>query len=387
MRRQLKAAASRVLAGTRCDRLYGAISGRRHAPLIVGYHRVVKNFTEMRHTSIPSMLITSQTFERQIDWIARHYEITTLDEIGSRLESGAPFDQRVAAITFDDGYADLYHNALPILRRKGHPAAVFVVTDLIGRREMQKFDQLYLQLTWALERSGGIDWLWDAARPHAIPSATRLRLSLFPRDPVRTTHLLLKELSADALGSVLEALDSRFPMTGDCLDSHRALDWEMLTEMGDTGITIGSHTRSHALLTLEEPAKIHEEVDGSRRILQERLGRAIHHFAYPDGRFSAQIVAEVKKAGYRFGYGVCEHRDAAEPLLTIPRRTLWENSCLDSRGQFSPSVMSCNVNGVFDLSERCRRDHQAVAVAPRADMAAIPSAVAMRDRPQGRGAS
>jgi len=386
LRRHLKAAASRALTWTGGDRLFGAIAGHRRAPLIVGYHRVVKDFTAMRRTSIPAMLITSRTLEQQLDWIAGRFRITTLDEIGSHLESGEPFDERLAAITFDDGYADLYHNAFPILRRKGHPAAVFVVTDLIGRKEMQTFDRLYLLLTRASDRSGGIDWLCDVARRQAIPAAARLRLSQFPRDPVRTTHLLLKELPQDALGSVLEALELRFPMSGGCLDSHRALDWDMLDEMRAAGVTIGSHTRTHSLLTLEEPARVREEVEGSRLLLQQRLGRTVDHFAYPDGRFSTQVVAAVKTAGYRFAYGVCEHRSASDPLLTIPRRALWENSCLDGQGRFSPSVMNCNTNGVFDLFVRCRRDHQAAGVAPLRAMADMPAAVRMGDHSQGRGA-
>ena len=364
MRRQLKVAASRALTWTGGDRLIGALAGHRRAPLIVAYHRVVKDFPAMRRTSIPAMLITSRTFEQQVDWIARRFRITTLDEIGSCLESGEPFVERLAAITFDDGYADLYHNAFPILRRKGLPAAVFVVTDLIGRKELQTFDRLYLLLTRAMDLPDGIDWLCDVARPHTIAASVPRGLSLFPRDPVRTTHLLLKELPQDALGSVLDALERRFPMPEHGLDSHRALDWEMLDEMCAAGIAIGSHTRTHSLLTLEEPARVREEVEGSRRLLEQGLGQAIRHFAYPDGRFNTPIVAAVKKAGYRFAYGICEHRDPSDPLLTIPRRTLWENSCLDGQGRFSPSVMNCNTNGVFDLFVRCRRDHQAVRVAP-----------------------
>ncbi len=382
LRRHLKAAVSKALAWTGGDRLFGAITGHRGHPLIVGYHRVVEDFTAMKPTSIPAMLITCRTFEQQIDWIARRFRITTLDEIGSRLESGEPSDERLAAITFDDGYADLYHNAFPILRRKGHPAAVFVVTDLIGRKDMQTFDRLYLLLARALGCPGGIDWL---PRLQAVPAAERRRLSRFLRDPIFTTTLLLKALPQDALGSVLEALECRFPMAAECFESHRSLDWNMLDEMSAAGITIGSHSRTHPLLTLEEPARVREEVEGSRRLLEQSLGRAIHHFAYPDGRFSTQVVAAVKKAGYRFAYGVCGHRDASEPLLTIPRRTLWEYSCLDGRGRHSPSVMSCNVNGVFDLFARCRREHQAVGVAYRTAMAGLPAAAGASGRSQERG--
>ena len=385
MRRQLKAAVSRALAWTGGDRLYGALARHRRAPLIVGYHRVVKDFTTMQRTSIPAMLITSRTFEQQIDWIARRFRITTLDEIGSRLESGEPLDERLAAITFDDGYADLYENAFPILRRKGLPSAVFVVTDLIGRKKLQSCDRLYLLLSRALDHPGGIDWLCDRAGHHALNAALQAKLALFPRNPVRATRLLLKELPQEALGSVLDALEDRFPMPGDCLDSHRALDWDMLEEMHAAGVTVGSHTRTHPLLTLEEPARVREEVEGSRRLIQQWLGPKIDHFAYPDGRFNAPVVAAVKKSGYRFAYGVCQHRAASDPLLSIPRRTLWENSCLDGRGRFSPSVMSCNTNGVFDLFERCGRDHQADGVSAGSTLARTPAAAGSSGRSGGHG--
>ena len=384
MRRHLKTALSRTLAWTGGDRLYGTLAGHRRAPMIVGYHRVVKEYARMKRTSIPAMLITSGTFEQQVDWIARRYRVTTLDAIGSKLESGDPFEERLAAITFDDGYADVYENAFPILRRKGLPATMFVVTDLIGRARLQSFDRLYLLLSRALARPGGIDWVCDVAGAHAIPAGVRARLSRLPKDPVRTTQTLLKTLPQHTLDGVLAALEARFPMPAGCFASHRALDWEMLEEMQSAGMTIGSHTRSHPLLTLETSATVRAEVEGSRRLLQQWLGGRIDHFAYPDGRFDATVVSAVKKAGYRFGFGVCAHRDASEPLLTIPRRMLWENSCLDRSGRFCPAVMSCSTNGIFDLMERCRRDHRGATAAA---LAAVESREDLKGSLEGGGFS
>lgn len=386
MRRLIKASASWALTSTGGNRLLSALTGHRRAPLIVNYHRVVQDFDVMRRTSIPAMLITSRTFEQQIDWIAQRYRITTLDEIGSVLESGRHSRKRLAAITFDDGYADLYHNAFPILRRKGHPAAVFVVSDLVGGKVLQSFDRLYLLLTRTLDHTAGVAWLCEEARPHAIPAEEWRKLGLLSRDPVRMTHLLLNTLPQDALRSVSLALESKFPTSADCLEAHSALDWAMLKEMSAGGITIGSHTRTHPLLTLEAPATVREEVDGSRKLLQKRLGREIDHFAYPDGRFNPQVVAAVKRAGYRFAYGVCEHRDATNPLLTIPRRTLWENSCLDRRGRFSPSVMHCNTSGVFDLFVPCRREHEPNDVVSRTTLADTEAVVDVSHAARQRGA-
>src|SRR5690349_17805507 len=85
-------------------------------PFIVGYHRVVENFEDSSQRTIPSMLISKATFEQHVDWLAKRFQIVSLDEIGDHLRTGQHFTRPTAAITFDDGYADVYHNAFPVLR-------------------------------------------------------------------------------------------------------------------------------------------------------------------------------------------------------------------------------------------------------------------------------
>jgi hypothetical protein len=85
----------------------------------------------------------------------------------------------------------------------------------------------------------------------------------------------------------------------------------------------------------------------------------VQHFAYPSGIFNTAAVDAVAAAGYRFGYTTCTHRDARFPLLTVPRTLLWENSCLDSHGVFSGSILSCQIHRAFDLVSGCRQRHAA----------------------------
>ena len=142
------------------------------------------------------------------------------------------------------------------------------------------------------------------------------------------------------------------------------LTWEMLAEMAQSGITIGSHTRTHVLLPNESTQRVQEEIEDSRRDLELKLGLPIRHFAYPDGMFNRQTVRAVAAAGYRYAYTTCRHKDPQYPLLTVPRRVLWEHSCTDASGSFSPAIMSCQVNGMFDLMSGCGRSHR---VSPKAN--------------------
>jgi len=346
------------LRWTGADRLFGTIAGFRDMPLIIGYHRVVENLPANGGNGVPGMMISRRTLERHLDWIGRRFRFISLDELGGRLECGEKFDKPVAAITFDDGYSDVYYNAFPLLKQKGIPAGVFVVTDLVGTPRLQVHDKLYLLLQCAFS-------MWYSPPHDLAPLLAVLgiwppkmgRTSSVATDSYRALRALLKVLPQAGLRCVMEALENEIKLNESTLKSLYPLSWEMLAEMNRAGITIGSHTKTHSILTNESQPNVLEELTDSRQQLEKKLGVVTQHIAYPDGRFDTKTLSAVAAAGYRFGYTICQHRDPRYPFLTIPRHVLWEYSCLDVLGQFSSSIMSCQANGVFKLVDRCRQDH------------------------------
>src|SRR5688572_22664163 len=68
-----------------------------YRPLVLGYHRVVEDFTAASRTDMPSMLIGAAMFERHLDLIGRHFRFVSLDEIGEAARAGLPFEEPVAA--------------------------------------------------------------------------------------------------------------------------------------------------------------------------------------------------------------------------------------------------------------------------------------------------
>lgn len=357
MRSVIKTGVAHALHSVGADRLVGSLAVSRRVPLVVCYHTVVENLNA-NSDAIPAMLVSRHTLERHLDWLSGRFQIVSLDELGGRPARVRGSDRPEAAVTFDDGYRDVYHHALPLLKRKGIPAAIFVVTDLLGTAELQIHDEVYLLLTRALRK-------WRSA-PLRL---THLLLKLGVRSPAAdvigrnapdhlgATRALLTMLPQTQIRRLIRLLQLEITLDDSALESFRPLTWEMVSEMHRAGMTIGSHTRSHALLTNESPKKVVDEAVESRQVLEEKLGTKIRHFAYPDGRFNAAAVRAVAAAGYKCAYTTCQHRDAEYPWLTIPRRPFWENSCRDMLGHFSPAIMSCHVNGVFDWAARCRQIH------------------------------
>jgi len=356
----LKTGIASALHWTGADRLYAvrARARTRAAPLIVAYHRVVEDFDAAAARSMGPLLISTRTLEAHLDWIARRYRLITLDELAGWAESDRPFDQTVAAITFDDGYADVYHNAWPILQRKGIPAAVFVVTDLVGTPRLQVHDEAYLLMSSAyeqwpdpaqhlLKRLGGLD----------LPLPILARIRAAAHDPLHVTWVLLELLSQAAVERLLVMLRAETRLAPGAADEQRSMDWDMARAMSRQGIVIGTHSRSHPRMSNEGWDKLLDETRGSRQVAERELGKPVEHFAYPGGGFNHLVVRAVAEAGYRCAYTSCSHRDPEHPALTLPRRLFWESTCLDGLGHFSPSVMSCQVSGLFDFVSPCRQPH------------------------------
>jgi len=91
-----------------------------------------------------------------------------------------------------------------------------------------------------------------------------------------------------------------------------------LRELADLpGVTIGSHGSSHAPLADCDEAALWQEVDGSRRALEDMIGRPVTSIAYPHGSVNRRVRDAARRAGYTVG--VCSRFDingsGRDPLL------------------------------------------------------------------------
>ena len=356
----IKTAVAAGLHWTGGAKAISALPRVKAVPLVLAYHAVVEDIRpHIGRAQLPNLISTAM-LEQHLDWVGRHYQFVSLDDLGRRWESGEGLDQPLAAVTFDDGYVGVYQQAVPLLTRKGIPAAVFVITDAMDRPQLQLYDKVYVVLERVLPLLGHSEVrLRQLFATHGLHAGAAQAGVL--DDAFRTMRWLFTTLTQEQLAQAIRALETVVPIEEHEYPELHSLTWEMAKDMAETGFIIGSHTRTHALLTEESPEEVAAQTKGSLATLRHKLGRPVEHFAYPDGRCNPSVVAAVADAGYRFGYGTCLHRDSRYPHLTIPRKLLWERSCLDATGRFSPSVMSCHARHVFDLWSACAHDHRAPA--------------------------
>jgi peptidoglycan/xylan/chitin deacetylase (PgdA/CDA1 family) len=358
LRTMVKTALAAGLRWTGANSVIETINATKHIPLIIGYHSVVEDIRNHQGRAILPNLISCRMLERQLDWLGQHFRFLTLDELGERIENGDPLNEPLAAITFDDGYAGVYHHALPLLQRKGIPAGIFLVTETVGRQHLHLYDKLFLLLARVLPMIR-----YDPERfaklcgSHEVPLSGKIQLKDVIRDPYAAMRMMFTTLTQRKLRKAIEAFETVVRIRDEDFPALHSLTWDMVRALDRAGMTIGSHTQTHALLTLENPKRMANQIVGSLMTLQEKLGKPVAHFAYPDGRFNPTVVSCVGYAGYRFGYTTCLHRDVRYPSLTIPRKMLWENSSLDPFEGFSSILMHCHAHRIFDLFHRCDQDH------------------------------
>lgn len=112
------------------------IDQHRIVPVIM-YHHIDENG---RH---PVATVPTDHFEKHLRYL-RDYQFDVLaydDYIGAK-QRGERLSRKTVVLTFDDGFADNYTNAFPLLRQYGFPAAMFISTAKVGQPGYVTWDQL-----------------------------------------------------------------------------------------------------------------------------------------------------------------------------------------------------------------------------------------------------
>lgn len=105
------------------------------------------------------------------------------------------------------------------------------------------------------------------------------------------------------------------------------MSWDELGELSQRGLTIGSHTVTHAHLTSLSDAELNRELRDSRARVESRLGQPCTLLAYPYGEHDGRVQAAVRRAGYEaaFALGPGASRNN---LYAIPRVDLYRRDSL-----------------------------------------------------------
>ena len=205
---------------------------------------------------------------------------------------------RQVAITFDDGYADNAAAARSVLAAAGLPATFFISVARIGERAEIWWDRLERILLDGDRPAGHIEVdidgcrLWADTRSQA--ARVRAHWALYWR---------LRPLRPRVIESILSAVEAQLGVQSSDRDTRRWMTPDELRALASTPrVDIGAHSLTHPLLASLTESEQWQEIDGSRRQLEQLVERRVDLFSYPFGgheAFDGRTTALVQRSGYR----------------------------------------------------------------------------------------
>jgi peptidoglycan/xylan/chitin deacetylase (PgdA/CDA1 family) len=238
-----------------------------------------------------------RVFEAQIAFLRRAYRIVTLEQLCHELseaEPGSAGGKQAVAITFDDGYRDVYRHAFPILRKHGLPATVYLTASAIETGEVPWYDRIFALAMSS--RSKNLDF--DAAVPMRFPLSSRASRLHAAAEIVRAMR---RGFTNQERIKACAELERACALPKATLEGHM-LSWDQVREMQECGIGVGAHTMNHPAVGRLCASECRDELLQSKRLLEEKLQRPVEHFAFPFGLpsdLSPETCAAVPDYGYR----------------------------------------------------------------------------------------
>lgn len=332
-----------LVAGAYHSGLLGLYLGRKLKGRAVAltYHRVLPEQELARSFSTDAIVVTPETFRRHMQTLRRSFNPLTAEQFSAALASGQ-WPERACIVTFDDGWLDNLEHALPILQECNVPAVLFIATDYVGTERCFWQETLARYLAAAAtvpDRS--MPLFTELGIPHVLKlpaaearAATRAMIDSLKSQPQAQLDGLLARVH-----SLLQQWQVALPQN----HPDRFLSWAQVKQLSESGVvTIASHCCSHTPLTKLEADAVREELQRSRRIIQERVGVDTRDLAYPNGDHDPNIAAAVRDSGYRTAYTTIRgHVAPAANAFTLKRINIHE------RGTATPGAFLARLAGIF----------------------------------------
>jgi peptidoglycan/xylan/chitin deacetylase (PgdA/CDA1 family) len=285
---------------------------KRDGTLILCYHRIAEGVEDPFH-----LCVSPGNFAAHLEEISRAREPSTLADVF------VPSRRPRVVVTLDDGYRDNLTNALPIAESKGVPITVFVTSGILGNHNGFWWDRLGTLLRSRPPYVKDIDLPVGGRNVRLSLGSSGIRADL---DSVRR-HLL--PLRVTEIERALDAVSEQWQVgSAPPPDAGTLTPEDLLQLAASDTVTIGAHTVDHVRLR-DRPAREQQDaVRGSKRELEQAIGRAVTHFAYPFGRsdaFDDRSVDAVRSAA--FDTACTTLPGTARPstdLYRLPRRVVMD---------------------------------------------------------------
>ena len=262
---------------------------------VLAYHRIGYVAEARRYSYATNISAAPDMFERQLDYIARHFNVIDLAALHRWLVDDGPLPPRPLLISFDDGYRDNYEYAYPLLRRYGLPATIFLITAQIENPALPWWDECAYYFAHTQQ-----DQVYLPPGGHYPLRTDRARALALDRLIER-----LKSLPEAARRQQIQAARTALAVEEAPANRDLFMTWDQVRRLVADGVACQPHTLTHPILAQLNEADMYHEIEASRRCIEKQTRQAVVAFAYPNGRptdYNATTLDILKRTGYRLAF-------------------------------------------------------------------------------------
>jgi len=281
--------------------------------VIINYHSFVRDLNGVIETR-PSVTHLIDDFKREVQFLKSFFNIVSLDEVVTTLQSGKSFTKPTVVITIDDGYRDNYELLFPVLKEHQIPVIIFLSTGVIGTNAKNWYDRLANVILKTPKVSASIG---DNNGNKRIA----LRSIKEKRRAYERIVEQLKDVTIDRRDQYLKLIAKDLGEIND--NKTLMLNWDDVRMMRDAHISFGAHTHTHPILTQMPLEAAKRDILDSKKKIESELGMEVKHFAYPNGRkcdFNKELEQYCRQIGFSsistFLYG---HNNMVSDVLALKR--------------------------------------------------------------------
>lgn len=296
-------------------RLGGTLLSRGSRLTILHYHQVLESVDPMR----PDVFDAAE-FAVHMSVLADAFNVIPLAE-GVHMLGEGRLPSRAVAISFDDGYADNYEVALPVIRHYGLTATFFVASGYLDGGCM--FNDLVIE---ACRHAPSGNWSTGLEGVGDLPvDDTGSRLAARDRLLAALKYLPPQQREYEAVRLLADAGGRR--------PDRLMMSSEQLLQLSRAGMDIGAHTRTHPILAEIDASAAEAEIIRGRDELATITGRTPALFAYPNGKPEIDFIERDVSLARRLGFeaAVTTEWGSAAPasdLFRLPRLASWDRTAL-----------------------------------------------------------
>lgn len=297
----------------------------RRALTVLMFHRVLPADDPDFALAQREFTFTLEGFRRTLDFVQRHYNVVSLEQLQSFGQGRAAMAKTPLLITFDDGWRDTVMYAAPELQRRKLPAVLFVPSEVVELESARWWQDALV----AALRTPGVAAQLDKVLGVSNASKGDMMRALTARLGAMPERERVGWIEQNAPG-VLAQVKGR-----------QMVSMDELRSLKGGALAVGGHGHTHSPLTLAVEPKA--ELRASQLLL-DRLGHAIRSMSFPHGAWSESLAIEAHDTGFEWIFTseatLLDVSSWPEPPRTIGRIHLPEDTWTCRGGQIDPARLA-----------------------------------------------